>query len=105
MNNLQELAAIAALNKMFKQGHFDICTIRSVAEMLHVTLGGEAYCVLHTLHCVDFADMPTELREAIPGLIRECLALSPIYEFDHLKQRTITVSPSPIKRFLKIAGY
>lgn len=105
MDNLQELAAMAALNKMFKDGHFSICTIRSIAEMTKVSLGGRAYDILHTLHCVDYGNMQPELREALPGLVRECLSLSPIYEFEHLKQRTMLVSQSPMKRFLKIAGY
>jgi len=105
MTHIQELAAMAALNKMFKQGHFDVCTLRNVAEMLSVPLGGEAYRILQTLHCIDFASMGEELREAVPELIRECLSLSPTYEFTHLKQRHILVEQSPMKRFLKIAGY
>jgi hypothetical protein len=104
MDNLQEMAAVAVLNKMFKQGHFSIYTIDRIAEMTKVPVDGEAYRILSTLHFVEFADMPTELREVIPRLIRECLSLSPIYEFEHLKQKTIIVSQSPVKRFLNFVN-
>jgi hypothetical protein len=33
-----------------------------------------AYSQLHALHCMDYADMPKELQERIPHLVRECLA-------------------------------
>lgn len=101
MDRLQELAAMAALNKMFKDGHFSICTIRNIAEMTKVSLGGRAYEILCTLHCVDYANMGRELREALPGLVRECLSLSPIYEFEHLKQQKVVISISPMQRFMK----
>lgn len=44
------LIAITALNKMFEQGHFSICTIDSVAQMLGVTPDVEAYTLLRPLH-------------------------------------------------------
>lgn len=101
MTHLQELAAVAALNKMFKQGYFDVCTVSRVAEMLNIPLGGEAYSILQTIHCVGFADMSSELREAVPGLIRDCLSLNPMYEFEHLKQQKVVISISPMQRFMK----
>ena len=102
MDRMQELAVMTGLNNMFRKGYFDVCVIRESAKIMGVCLGGRAYDILHVLHCVNFADMPQELRESIPALIRECLSLNPIYEFEHLKRQTITVSP--VKRFLNFVN-
>lgn len=104
MDNIQEMAAMTALNDMFKRGHFSICTIDSIAKMANVNPKGRAYDILHTLHCVDFDKMPKELREEVPNMIRECLSLSPIYEFEHLKRETIVVGQSPVRRFLSFVN-
>lgn len=82
-----------------RKGYFDICVVRESAKIMNVCPGGRAYDILHVLHCVDFGNMPQELRESIPALIRECLSLDPIYEFEHLKRQTIAVSP--MRRVLK----
>lgn len=100
MERIKELAAMAALNKMFKQGHFSICTIDSVAEMLCINPRGRAYSILRTLHCVDFSAMPKELQDEVPCLIRECLSLDTIYEFEHLKRQTVIVKQSAKERLL-----
>lgn len=99
MDTTQELAAKAALNKMMKDGHFSICTIDSILKMAKIVPDRRAYEILHTLHCVNFKDMPRELYQQIPTLIRECLQCQIMYEFETLKQQTITVSPTT--RFLK----
>lgn len=102
MKGIQEMAAMVALNNMFKQGHFSICTIDNVAKMLNVNPKGKVYDVLHTLHCIDFSVMPSELKDAVPGMIRECLELDPIYEFDFLKseKKLVDVYVSPIGKLL-----
>jgi hypothetical protein len=100
MDNIQEMAAMTALNKMFKKGYFDICTIDSVADIMKVnTRGGREYTILRALHCVDYKDMPKELYDELPQLIQSCLGISPIFEFEHLKQKRIVVSP-----FRRIVG-
>jgi hypothetical protein len=81
MTDAKQLIAITALNKMMAQGHFNICTIDSVAEMLGVNPKGEAYRMLRPLHCVNFSDMPQELRTLVPALIKQCLAVEPTYQF------------------------
>lgn len=100
MDNIQEMTAMTALNHMFKQGHMSICTIDSVAKLLGVDPRGKVYNILSTLHCVNFSEMPQELKEAIPGMVRECLSLNPIYEFEHLKKQTVIVHQSPMGRLL-----
>jgi hypothetical protein len=81
--DLKQLSAVTALNSMFKKGHFDICCIRNVGELLGVDpkFAGEAYKILQPLHCINFSDMPSELRDAIPSLIRECLQQEPTFQF------------------------
>jgi len=92
MTYLEELAAQAALNKMFRGGYFSICTLDDVLKMGSIIPDRKAYAILHTLHCVDFKDMPDELRSEIPELIRQCLGIATIFQFDSLKQKTITIS-------------
>jgi len=76
------LIAIAALNKMFENGHFSICTIDSVSKMLGVTPDIEAYTLLRPLHCVDFAKMSKELRARVPGLIQQALSGEQLFRFE-----------------------
>lgn len=100
MDNLKEMAAMTALNHMFKQGHMSICTIDKVAGLMGVDPKGRAHNILSTLHCVDFSEMPKELKDSIPDLIRECLNLSTVYEFEHLRKQKVIVSQSPMGKLL-----
>ena len=101
MHELKELAAITALNQMMKGGHFSICTIDNVANMLGVNCRGmEAYTILSTLHCVDFGKMPPELREAIPQLIRQCLNRGPEFQFASLRKEVVEVNGGWIQRLI-----
>jgi hypothetical protein len=72
MSHLQVQIAKVAIEKMLAGGHFSISTLHAVGDMLGVnprqTL---AYRMLAPLHCVDYVDMPSDVREAIPGLIRD----------------------------------
>lgn len=68
------LAAVVALNNMFAGKHFSICTIDSIAEMLSIQPEPQAYATLRTLHCINWVDMPPDLRKAVPGLLQQCLA-------------------------------
>ena len=80
-DSLKQLSATTALNHMMRQGHFDICCIDKVARLLDRDPKGDAYRVLSPLHCINFGDMPPELREEIPRLIKDCLGVEPAYEF------------------------
>lgn len=81
--DLKQLSAVTALNNMFKNGRFDICCIRNVGELLGIDpkSGGEAYRILQPLHCINFSEMPAELRDEIPNLIRQCLQQGPTFQF------------------------
>jgi hypothetical protein len=96
MTDLKKLAALTAINNMLAGGHFNICAIDSVAEMMGIPRNGsEAYQTLRTLHCIDYAKMPVELRNAIPGLIEQVLGVQPAYQFSVLGARVIEMQPAP----------
>jgi hypothetical protein len=69
MSELKIMAAQAALTKMVASSHFSICTIDTICKMLGVKPDREAYEILHTLHCVDYNQMPPQLLQALPELI------------------------------------
>lgn len=81
MTDYKTLAAEAALNKMMRDGHVSVCTLRDVGTLLGADVrGAQVYPILATLHCVSFNGMAPELRDAIPDMIRECLNM-PSYQF------------------------
>lgn len=103
MDDIKQMVALTALNEMMQSRRFDICTIRSVAEMLRVIPGGDAYAVLAPLHCIEYSKMPAELREAIPGLIQQVLGVAPAYQFKTLAP-LITVTQTQNKGVLHRLG-
>jgi hypothetical protein len=109
MSDLKQLSALTALNEMMAKGYFDICTIDSVADLLGLRVKDtEPYRILRPLHCVNWQKMPAELREAIPGLIQECLGVQPAFQFKTLQQPVIelrTVDEEPKRGgFLRLLG-
>lgn len=96
LDALKKASAMTALNVMMASSYFCISTIDKVAKLLGVDPKGEAYNILSPLHCIDFAKMPDELREAIPGLIEKCLGVEPVYQFSSLERgRIVEVNPAP----------
>lgn len=71
---LKKMVVQTAMKKLFDEKYFSICTVRKIAELIGAPKRGAAWSMLETLHCIDYADMPDELRESIPYLINECLA-------------------------------
>lgn len=65
--------ALTTLNNMMRKSFFSICAVRDAAELLGARTDGEAFRVLHALHCTDWGLMPAEVRNAVPGLIQEAL--------------------------------
>jgi len=108
-DRLRELSALTALNAMMAKGWLDICTVDAVATMLGRSAKCPAYDVLRPIHCVHFDKMPPELRDAIPGLVHECLGTSPTFQFADLTQRVIDVSPAsdakPAGRVARLLGF
>lgn len=93
--DLKDLAAAAALNDMMAKGWMDICTIRSVAEMLGRHPRGDAFEILRSLHCISFDKMPKELRDEIPRLIEQCLNCAPIRDGQQHRVIDITSPAAP----------
>lgn len=62
-----------AVRKLFDQGHFSICELDKIIDIVGARQGGEAYKLLRALHCVDYAKMQPELRAKVPELVNECL--------------------------------
>lgn len=69
----RRLVVTAALNELFDKKHFSICRLDSVLEVMNGTRRSDAYRLLSTLHCVDYAAMTPDLRERIPALVNEAL--------------------------------
>lgn len=74
MPDTQQLVLRTATRKLFDQSFFDICTVDSLMKLVGTNASTHAYTQLRALHCVHYADMPKDLRERIPHLVRECLA-------------------------------
>lgn len=72
-DEVKVLAATTALNAMFAGKHFNICVIDLAAKLLGVKVHQDSYDVLHALHCIDWHEMPADLREAVPGLVEQAL--------------------------------
>ncbi len=77
---LSHLSVLTALNKMMRSSHFDICTLDAAMKTLGCVADGQAYAILRPLHCVNWSDMPAELRQAVPKLIERCLTV-PAHQF------------------------
>ena len=78
-NAIKMMAAQASLQKLVSQGHFSICALDTIAEMLGVKPEREAYQILRTLHCVDYNQMSKELLAELPDLIARVIQ-SPSFE-------------------------
>ena len=75
-DDLTLLSVATSLSSMMRSRYFSITTLDHCATALGISIAEkQSYKNLHTLHCVDFADMPRELREKIPDLIKDCLGV------------------------------
>lgn len=80
-DSLAALAVTTSINAMLAGGHFNVCVLDKAAKLLGVNAKGRAHDILASLHCVDYAQMPVDLRAAIPALIVECLGVEPTFQF------------------------
>lgn len=86
--DLDNSIAITALKKMFNGSHFNICCFDQVAKMLCVIVPTRTRERLHPLHCIDWGDMPDEVRVFI---LETCEGLfhMPTMEFKHDRYKLI----------------
>lgn len=78
MSELKLKIAALALNEMMRSSFFSICAVNDAADVLGCNAKLSAhYDSLRALHCINWRNMPKEVREAVPMMIAECLALPP----------------------------
>jgi hypothetical protein len=75
---VKRLVVKTALDKLFTDNHFNVCTFDKVLEVLGRKCNTEAYKQLRALHCVDYAAMPEELKLVLPHLVNEALRLNDV---------------------------
>lgn len=69
----KQLVVKQAIQNLFEKNYFSICQLDNALNVIGARQGGDAYKMLHALHCVDYSKMSPELRERIPYLVNECL--------------------------------
>jgi hypothetical protein len=69
MDDLNVLAAKAAIGKMITDGYFSISAVDKAMKLLGCPRGGNEYDILSAIHCVNFRDLDPALYAAIPGLL------------------------------------
>ena len=98
MTDIKQLAALTSLNSMMDKGYMDICCVDSVGKLLGINPKiSDSYNTLHALHCVHYAKMPQELRDAIPALVQECLGVAPTFKFIELAQPKNSTTAHEVK--------
>ena len=73
------MAAQAALDKMFNQGYFSVCTIDGILKMTGQVPDKMCYDILHTIHCVHYNEMAETLRRGLPMLIGAVLKMEGLH--------------------------
>lgn len=73
MDDIQVLAARAAMKKMTQDGYFSICTIDNILRMTGGVPRASDYDILRALHCISFRDMEPMLLRGLPFLIKRVL--------------------------------
>lgn len=77
---LSHLSVLTSLNAMMTSARFDICTVDAAIKTLGCVPDGRAYTILRPLHCIQWQDMPAELRDSVPRLIERCINV-PAHQF------------------------
>lgn len=73
MDEFRKLAIEEAVNKLFREKHFNICTLDEIIELSGVTPNHGIRKELRVFHCKDYADMSPRVRQLIEQKVVECL--------------------------------
>ncbi len=65
MNDFHIAAAKTALKHMFEKRYYDICIVDKLIKMTGCHPSKKDYEALSMLHCVDFIEMDSDLRQAM----------------------------------------
>lgn len=69
VERLRGLAVSVGLQHLFNQGHFSIVQLEQCLTAARVIPDGEVIRILRPLHCIDYRDMPAELRDQVFTLV------------------------------------
>lgn len=69
----KRLVVRTAVTNLFESKWFSISDLNEIMELIGARRSGQAYQMLHALHCVHYDKMPNDLRARIPELVNECL--------------------------------
>lgn len=91
MSDIKHQIAALALNKMMRSAFFDICAVNEAAEVLGANPRlSDNYASLRALHCVHWNQMPREIRELVPQMIADCLALPAQFSLEPSKPAPVS---------------
>jgi hypothetical protein len=96
LNPIQIAAIKTSLRHMFNRGSFSICTIDNVLKLTGGIPKGDDYKTLSLLHCVNYQDMPPELLEALPNMVKNIVE-SQAFQIDDMFMKDIR-GPKELKR-------
>jgi len=71
MDETTRLVVGTAMREMIQKGWVNICTIEKCIALSGIIPRAQPLALLHALHCVNFKDMPSELQERVPALLRD----------------------------------
>ncbi len=91
MDALKLVVVHTALKDMFRRGHFNICTIRTVLEITNRIPQREDTVLLEALHCVDFQSMPPELLKGMPILLQRVLGIELDCKYFNIDKKLLDV--------------
>jgi len=92
-------AAAMALVVLFREKHFNICTLDAIARTIgrQASCAGRDYDALRAIHCVDWADMGPELTRMAREKCLEILGL-PAQIVEEVKEETTEPKASGLVR-------
>jgi hypothetical protein len=68
--SVQTQTVAHALQKMFcSETHFDVCTIRSCAELCQIVIPKERMAVYSSIHCMRWSEMLPDYRQMIIAMV------------------------------------
>lgn len=64
--NFEQMALLIALRKLLQQQrHFSICEFDTCLALAGISISAEERRPFNAIHCVDYADMPTEFKKEL----------------------------------------
>ena len=83
MDNIQRQVVTTVLKQMFTSSHFSICTIDHCLKLSGIIPDDKIYNTMRPLHCIDYKDMPEEVRNWLLEKVKE------MFDYDNSFDLTI----------------